>query len=661
MQKQISKFPIVGMNQDDDDYTVPPGFAREIRNMIPKNDGLSRASGVQNLKGTTFIQNLVGSTSILGFSCIGTYEDRANNRMFFFLKSDEGKHRICYYSPDITVNNGIVLVLENQGLNFSSEHPISSVSSIDDILLWTDNYNEPRSIVVADAVAGMYSPVSIYLDLQISIQKYNPPTPPVVSLVTDTSLTGNQICSDSYQFAYRFVHRDSTVSMFSPLSQLIPASKLPDPTSTTSNKVQIDIELLSPAFGTVKTVQLACVKNNLGDYMIFDEFQMPTSSTVQKFFTGIEGQSQVAFNETIAVNLTPRKSSSVLVSSQRAILTMDEFDYEATGSSSLFLAPAQRVSFAGANLEHCPGSTYEYGIVYFDARMRTNGVVSKKSIGIQQLPLDYSSYGVSTYPSAVQFTIIGSAPSWAKYWMIVRKRNSTVQSIFGTPSIAMFYCKDYTDGDSKETSSGVNGVVDNGKLFYTSKTDPGFSGTTSSNLIFWKLPVNIPVNLDSSYSVRLLGSIGQTRSVEPIIEVQGDKIITKNFGVNSWTSNTADFCYPTLQIFKTGGNESELFFETGDMGLVTAQLTHTSLTGGIATGIIGGDMYAVSFDNYRYAAYEFGMPSYGILNGNIKYGQSSAFVISQSPTINSVSRITGKSVEVGSEQIDGVLRGNKVR
>jgi len=46
------------------------------------------------------------------------------------------------------------IIVKGHFLNFSKNHLITGVNLIDDLLFWTDNYNQPRKINVAKAIAN---------------------------------------------------------------------------------------------------------------------------------------------------------------------------------------------------------------------------------------------------------------------------------------------------------------------------------------------------------------------------------------------------------------------------------------------------------------------------------------------------------------------------
>ena len=94
----------------------------------------------------------------LGYTCIGTYEDKPNNKLYYFVVNREGTKKYdCILEYDL-MTNSIETVYqddrpssnfeENNILNFSASHLITGVDKVDDILYFTDNVNRPRKINV---------------------------------------------------------------------------------------------------------------------------------------------------------------------------------------------------------------------------------------------------------------------------------------------------------------------------------------------------------------------------------------------------------------------------------------------------------------------------------------------------------------------------------
>jgi len=116
--------------------------------------GASRRIVKDPLKAATYIEPIVS----LGYTCIGTYEDKPNNKLYYFVVNEEGTRKYdCILEYDL-MTDSIETVYqddrpssnleENNILNFSASHLITGVDKVDDILYFTDNLNRPRKINV---------------------------------------------------------------------------------------------------------------------------------------------------------------------------------------------------------------------------------------------------------------------------------------------------------------------------------------------------------------------------------------------------------------------------------------------------------------------------------------------------------------------------------
>lgn len=616
LDRKIAKYPIIGMNTDDDDVTLSPGFFRRIRNMIPRSGGFSKAAGGQNVPGTVLKSNssLPAGTN----SVTASYEDKKNNRVFYFCSNSYGNHSIWYFSPATDTHTQVFV-----GSSLDPEN-ITSVDSIDDILFWA-NGGEPRSIVVTDAVNGRYTNASF--DLQTGIQKENPYKAPTAFRYTDVSVGVNNVCFDSFQFCYRIIYRDDSPSFFSPWSSLVPATDIPNINLLTSNVIRVSISpIASSILPVASKIQWAYMKNGDGRAFIFHEEDIDQySGSYSVVFKNTEAATAVPDNELFNVNFVPQSTGNILVNNQRSIVTLDEIDsgFDEVGSSVLHVTP----STVTASKTHIPGASYTYGIVYFDSRMRTNGVVASVNVAFPQVYGTLNSGVAFNQALKAQWSITGSPPSWAAYYCIVRKKNSTISSVFQIPALALFY---KYDGDT----IGAGEIVDDGKIYYNSKASvPSIS--SYSGTITWKLPINIPVGLDESYRVRLCPNIGQTKT-EQIQSISGDKIVTGNFGITNWSSTLPDRCYPIIQFEKISTQGAEEFFECSQVYQVTGGAHST------VSGSIDGDSFLVYFDGFFFEASEGGTLSYSYSGAGgtnpPAQGYPSATILSQSPTTASVTR-----------------------
>ena len=338
--------------------------------------------GLQNVPGTTVRNNASLPAGTNTF--IGHYVDAPNNRVFYFVHNSFGNHGVWYFSPN---TNTHTKVLQTSYLNFSTSNRITGISCIEDILQWSDGLNEPRSLIVARAVAeDLYDFASQEaFESQLSLYKPGPNIPPSVSRLADSGVLVNNITSDSFQFCVRFVFKDNTVSKPGPLSVLSPADFYPKFNSG-NNYISVTQVVGSYLENLVKKVQFIYVKNNTGDYSIFKEEDGVGNGAYNVSFYNTESVEVIPPEEVSPVNFIPNLSKNLIVHEQRAITTLDQYDYADVGNFSFSIATSNTTPTTGGKL-HLPGSSETYGIMFFDGKGRTNGVLKKAAVYI---PKQYS-------------------------------------------------------------------------------------------------------------------------------------------------------------------------------------------------------------------------------------------------------------------------------
>ena len=178
-----------------------------------------------------------GDTLFFSFNLktIGYYADPLTGDVFYFvtnftpnnINDDSSAIQfadntfICriYYknikNPNI---NPPVAIIDSKRLNFSTLHNIININRIDDLLFWTDNYNQPRRINITDAIANEYTD-DIYLEDKISVAQYAPYTSPKVTMEYDATIKSKHIEEEFVKFAYRFKYHNNEYSLISPFTQ----------------------------------------------------------------------------------------------------------------------------------------------------------------------------------------------------------------------------------------------------------------------------------------------------------------------------------------------------------------------------------------------------------------------------------------------------------
>ena len=174
------------MNRDLDARLIPSGEYREAFNaQISRSEG-DDVGALENILGNSVVPSGIfedGESYADNLTAIGCIVDERNNCIYVFLTDgtrnyssddyvkspDSGSNHFIYkYDVDTTTATKLV---EGAFLNFSKNFPIYGINLIEDLLFFTDNFNQPRKINVTEATS---SPGYYYNEDQISVSKYNP-------------------------------------------------------------------------------------------------------------------------------------------------------------------------------------------------------------------------------------------------------------------------------------------------------------------------------------------------------------------------------------------------------------------------------------------------------------------------------------------------------
>tara|TARA_R100001443_G_scaffold77933_1_gene85156 strand:+ start:2963 stop:7204 length:4242 start_codon:yes stop_codon:yes gene_type:complete len=275
------------MNKDLDERLVPKGEYRLAQNILITQSEENDVGAVENIKGNSpghlfqtgngwensprpysndapFIPSICQqsktsrSGQVFPFECIGYKEDILNNRVFWFVTNWTGSVETSNSRPVDTLNtiapkrsntdcyvchvlmSDLDDVVEEGGLprvhrlvtgnflNFSKNHLITGVNIIDDLLFWTDNYNQPRKINVAKAFA---EPKYYDNEEKISVAKFAPYLPIIlnnrdgqghgVTLSDDVNIQSDYLKENFIRFSYRYKYKDGEYSTIAPFTQVV--------------------------------------------------------------------------------------------------------------------------------------------------------------------------------------------------------------------------------------------------------------------------------------------------------------------------------------------------------------------------------------------------------------------------------------------------------
>ena len=182
------------MNKDIDARLLPNGEYRTAQNIQVSTSESKDVGTIQNIKGNTLI-NLPIKQSYENLKTIGSFFDETTNRIFYFITNYTCENSnlsglvgsvdgptlaasanssqnplfcaIAVYDPAI----GIKILCEGLFLNLTTTHELTGINVLNDMLFFTDNFNQPRRINISRA----YSDSSFYNSEQrVSVAKFAP-------------------------------------------------------------------------------------------------------------------------------------------------------------------------------------------------------------------------------------------------------------------------------------------------------------------------------------------------------------------------------------------------------------------------------------------------------------------------------------------------------
>lgn len=476
------------LNTDDQNSDILPNQHTHGRNI--RFTGGAVGLTAENVKGTVLVNNgdLPNGTN----ECIGAFFDSVKQRIIWFNWNQYGNNGIYSYS----VQTGSVTQIFRCGvnsatdiLNFSLDYPVHSAAIVyrttgdGDLLYWTDGYNRPKYINL-DTVATL-SPFTADMLNAAKNAPLSPPTFPVVAntngvfgYYSDATVNSNLVKNKQFRFAYRWVYENGEKSTFSPTS-IVPLPYVNNPelqvNETTNNYIKVIV--YSPETDDFTGIELFGQEWNgtaFGDFFLIDSLDkddyniLPDSSYTYNFYNNgsyvfIDPQESDLYFSWLPdkANTLELLNGNVLVyggiTDGYNQLTRSDVDVTIT-SSLVSLDP-----ILATIPNNCPvfrwGSTERFGLVYFDKRGKTNGVVSF----VTDSTIDTTDFSVTTpnYPGQTNVAIITVPqidatinhlpPSWAETYQWVRLKS--------TPKFLQWVTMDYQT-DNEYLYLGIQNLVE---------------------------------------------------------------------------------------------------------------------------------------------------------------------------------------------------------
>lgn len=209
------------LNRDIDERLLPKGQYPYAENIRVANSEGSDVGAIENPLGNEKLTNLGLTNGVT----IGAFSDDSNQKLYWFVTSDT-KDLVLEYDY---VNETDYVILEtpkpNSVLNFSTSYLITGVVKIingdsdKDLLVWTDDLNQPRMINIKrfkDYFIG--NPAYVVEEDEILLIKQPPKYAPVVTLRNTDTENEDNLRDKFLSFSYRYVYQDGERSALSSFS-----------------------------------------------------------------------------------------------------------------------------------------------------------------------------------------------------------------------------------------------------------------------------------------------------------------------------------------------------------------------------------------------------------------------------------------------------------
>lgn len=222
------------MNKIVDERLLPDGEYIDAMNVRMGSTENSETGVISNTKGNlalTVLKYINGTALSVDARCIGAIEDSANETLYWFVHDPlftvgaTGKLDLIvsynvstgvlvYHIISIDSGNGA-----STTLNFNPSYLITGINIVEDLLFFTDDYNQPRFINTKRNYANPVGNIDQFSAESILVVKKPPTQSPSVQLVT-TSGQENYLQDRFISFAYRYEYENGQYSATSQWSDI---------------------------------------------------------------------------------------------------------------------------------------------------------------------------------------------------------------------------------------------------------------------------------------------------------------------------------------------------------------------------------------------------------------------------------------------------------
>ena len=216
------------MNKSVDERLLPKGEYIDALNIRVGSTELDEMGVIENAKGNSQITSLQydGESLSEDAVCIGAFEDGSNETLYWFVhdpsftSSPTGKIDlvVSYNTLTSLLTYHIISVDDGGGtdttLNFNPQYLITGIDMVEDLLFFTDDYNQPRKINVK-RVYGVPTPSGDGFTYDEILVIKRPPSESPSVVLSNTNQQQNFMEERYICFGYRYRYDDDEYSAIS--------------------------------------------------------------------------------------------------------------------------------------------------------------------------------------------------------------------------------------------------------------------------------------------------------------------------------------------------------------------------------------------------------------------------------------------------------------
>lgn len=316
---------------------------------ITNIEGNTLKNRTTNSSGTVITFALPAGTNTV----IGSIEDLANRRVFFFVKNNTAASNAIYCYDSVAdliytvITNAQITINPSASDSLNFTNYIHSIDILGSLLCWTNGTSDPRSIN-ADAAIKMNHPTYVASFAYTNPLAFEQTTvikaPPLFALnVTkfyDSSYTNNYIKASSFKFLYQYNYNDNQISALSTHSDIIAYSGA----LSTNNAITVTIPSLEIIPKDVSTIDIIVKINDDSNVTIVKTFDRTkddfTAELSFVYYNDVIGIAVDTIQAGTSFHNVPLISKTLTFAKNRLFLANNTNGYSTPTVSSLSVSPS---------------------------------------------------------------------------------------------------------------------------------------------------------------------------------------------------------------------------------------------------------------------------------------------------------------------------------